>query len=106
MTNPEDREASFHYEDGVPVFNRRLAEVEREQEKARERDEVYITQQLDLNRRMVRFTLALVLVGIASGSISIWQASIGNKSAKAARSSARTARGNEKERERSPSACT
>jgi hypothetical protein len=80
--NEENQAKSgFRYnEHGVPIFDR-LSEIEREQTKAKERDEKYKGQQLVLNKRMARFTLALVLVSAATGGISIWQASIARRSA-------------------------
>ena len=65
-------DSTFHYENGVPVFDTdaRLKEVEREQEAAKKRDEYYKTEQLRIDRRVMWFTGMLVLCTAATGGIS------------------------------------
>ena len=87
-------EDNYHFEDGVPIFDRRLSSVEHEQERVTQR-------QLRLSEPTAFFTLALVLVGGGSGIISVWQASIANKSANAAQSAAATASATLEEMKRS-----
>lgn len=84
----------FHYEGGVPIFDTdaRLNKVESEQEAARKRDENYRTEQLKIDRRMMLFTGVLTVCTIATGGISIWQATIAHRSAGAAESAATTAK--------------
>jgi hypothetical protein len=93
LSHDEENQAKsgFRYDEhGVPIFDRRLNEIESEQAKARERDEKYKDQQVVLNQRMARFTLALVLVSASTGGISIWQATIARRSANAAKRAADT----------------
>jgi hypothetical protein len=90
----QNEDSVFHYEDGVPVFdtNARLHNVEREQAAAKKRDEEYKGEQLKINRRMMWFTGILVVCTAATGGISIWQATIASRSARAAQSAAHTAK--------------
>lgn len=85
-SNEEDQGPDgLRYEKGSIVIGADRAEaIEREQAAAK-RDEKYKDNQLDTNRRMVLFTFALVLVSAVSGGISIWQATIAQRSANAAR---------------------
>jgi len=90
--NKDESNKIYSYDEhGVPIFDGRLSEIENEQARAKQRDELYKNQQLKLNKRMAGFTLALVIVGAATGGVSIWQATIANKSANAAKSAAQTA---------------
>lgn len=81
----------FHYEGGIPVFEARLDKVERKATEAETRDEEYKNRQVGINFRMMVFTGLLVLTSLITGGISIWQATIANTSAQAAKSSAKTA---------------
>jgi hypothetical protein len=89
--DPEEHKNNFHLERGIPVFNSRLDEIEREQTAAAERDKKYKEQQLLFNSRMAWFTGLLVVCTAIGGGISAWQAYIANRSARAAESAARTA---------------
>src|ERR1700685_1204049 len=88
------------YDGGAFLLPKRLSDVEREQQEARQRDENYKNEQLrlnqqqvNLNTRMARFTFALVLCSLLSGGVAIWQSLIAKKSADAANVSAGVRRG-------------
>jgi hypothetical protein len=81
----------LHYEGGLPVFDTKLNEIQREQREAKKRDEHYKDEQLNLDRKMVKFTRLLVFCAMVGGGISIWQATIAQRSANAAKSAAKTA---------------
>jgi hypothetical protein len=85
-----DQEKEIRYESGGIVINvgARLDEIEREQVESKRRDAKYKDDQLATNRNMARFTLALVLCSIGTGAVAIWQATIAQQSANAAKSSA------------------
>jgi hypothetical protein len=83
--------STFHWEDGIPVFENRLNEVERKASAAEIRDEQYKNSQRRINFWLVVFTGLLVLTSLISGGISVWQARIANRSAEAAKSAAQTA---------------
>ena len=78
----------FHLEDGIPVFNTKLDDIKRKQEATNERENVYKTAQIALDRKMVLFTGLLVVCSIITGGIGVWQARISSRSADAAHDSA------------------
>jgi len=66
---------TIHYEGGIPVLDTRISEVERKQAEAESRDQRYKEQQIFLNRRLVRATVALVVATIVMGmvgAIQVW----------------------------------
>ncbi len=83
-----------HYEGGIPVFGPRLDKVEREQIAAKQRDEHYKDAQLKINSRMALFTGLLVACSLITGGISVWQATIAQTAASAARDAAKAASDN------------
>jgi hypothetical protein len=89
-TNPD--KSIVHYEGGVPVFNTRLDNLERQQIEAQARDEKYKDEQLLLNRRLVWFTGILAFVGIVGGAISGYQTYVSKLNAKAASDNAAAAK--------------
>ncbi len=91
--NQEAKDSSgYHLEDGIPVLDTKLDEIQREQVEAKKRDKQYSDEQLRLNRKMAWFTAALVFTSAVAGAIGVWQARIANKSANAAESAAQTAK--------------
>lgn len=89
-----DNHGVVHYEGGIPVFNKRLNDLEDEARKAKERDEKYKDEQLKLNRRLVGFTGVLAAVGILGGAISAYQTHIAGINAYAAQKNAASAEAN------------
>lgn len=79
----------FHLEGGIPVFDARLGEVERKQTEADAREK----EQISINRWMMRFTGALVLLAAVTGVINGIQAHISSQNASAARDNAEAAKG-------------
>ena len=80
------------YEGDAILLPGRVERLERDSEQSKQRDEKYKDEQLKLDRRMVRFTGLLVVVGVLGGGTSIWQASIAQRSANAAKQSADAAK--------------
>jgi hypothetical protein len=67
----------FHYENGVPVFDdRRINNLEREQEEAKQRDAQYKDAQLKVNTWLMIYTGVLALCSVLAGGVSVWQAHI------------------------------
>lgn len=95
MANNEhpDNDGIVHYEAGIPVFNKRLNDLEDEARKAKDRDDQYKDEQLKLNRRLVWFTGVLAAVGLIGGAISGYQAHVAKINADAARDNADAAKG-------------
>ena len=93
----DDRQHSdddiVHYEGGIPVFNTRLNELEKEAREAKDRDDEYKKKQLQLNSRLVWFTGVLAAVGIIGGAISAYQTHISGINAAAAQDNAAAAKG-------------
>lgn len=88
-----DEDDMVHYEGGIPVFKRRLDNLEDEARKAKERDDQYKDEQLRLNRRLVWFTGLLAAVGLIGSAISGYQAHVAKINADAARDNASAAEG-------------
>jgi hypothetical protein len=82
----------FHIEGGIPVFNTRLDQIQREQEEAKQRDEQYRKEQLRLNRRMTWFTGLLVFIGFLGFLINAYQSHIAAINAGAAQDNAAAAK--------------
>jgi hypothetical protein len=59
-----DDEGVVHYEGGIPVFNKRLNNLENEAREAKIRDNNYKKEQIELNRRLVWFTGVLAFCSI------------------------------------------
>ncbi|HEV2178012.1 MAG TPA: hypothetical protein VGW33_12570 [Terriglobia bacterium] len=71
----DDKQPQVHYEGGVPILDFRVSEVERKQAEAESRDQQYKNDQIALNRRLVKATVALVIATIvmgAVGGIQLW----------------------------------
>jgi hypothetical protein len=83
---------ALHYEEGIPIFNKQLDEVQREQVEAKKRDEQYKDRQIALNSRMVTLTSFLVLGTFVGGGISIYQAHVAKLNADAASANAAAAK--------------
>jgi len=82
----------FHLEAGVPVFEKRLNELDRKAAESETRDENFKKEQLRIDKLVMVFTGVLAVIGILGFALSTWQARIANRSAKAAESAAMTAR--------------
>jgi hypothetical protein len=67
----ESNNPDLVFEDGVPIV-RRLTDVERKQAEAERRDEKYKQDQLDLNRKLVYATVALVFATVTLGVFQVW----------------------------------
>lgn len=94
----ETSEQRVRFQDGVPVFETKLEQIEREQAEARDRDKRYRDEQLIINRNqlsvnrwMMIFTALLFLASVVTGVIAIYQYSVGKNSADAARDGVHTA---------------
>ena len=88
----QENEKIFHYEEGVPVFDDRLHEVERKQAEAETREETYRNQQLTINKWVMRFTGALVILAAITGVVNGIYTYITKISAESAKTSAETAK--------------
>jgi hypothetical protein len=86
----QDENPQFHLENGLPVFDTRLSEIERKQDESEKRDARYRNEQLSIERRMVYCTVALVLATTVTGIIGGYQACTARISADAARLSSET----------------
>jgi hypothetical protein len=78
----------FHLEGGIPIFNTRLDQLEREQAEAKTRDAEYKDEQLRIDRKMVLFTFLLVVCTAFVGGINYYQAHVANNGVQAAKKSA------------------
>ena len=76
---------------GDAYLIKRFDAVEHEQAEAKKRDDHHKTQQLEFNRKLVRYTLGLFVVSALGTGISVWQSLIAQRAANAAKSAADTA---------------
>ena len=90
--NESDNPNILDYEGGVPIFKTRLDKVERKQAEAEARDQIYKDQQLSINRWMMRFTCALVILSLITIFVNGIYTYITKLSADAAKSAAETAK--------------
>src|SRR5262249_53197367 len=89
--NEKRDEKGFQYEDGVPVLDFRVNEIERKQKEAEAREETYRNQQLSINRRLMWLTGVLAVVSIIALVFNGIYTIISKRSADAAKSAAETA---------------
>ena len=93
MENPEspDHEDDLKRVGEAYILPGRIEAVEREQAEAKKRDGHYKEQQLGFDRKLVRYTFLLFVVGMIGTVITVWQSLIAQSAANTARRAAEIA---------------
>jgi hypothetical protein len=92
MRDEDERtDDTFHYENGIPVFEARLHAVENRQHEVESKQRTYRDQQLSIDKWVMVFTGILVLFSALTATINGIYLRIAKTSADAARSAAATA---------------
>ncbi|HEY5331304.1 MAG TPA: hypothetical protein VIJ79_15590 [Acidobacteriaceae bacterium] len=82
---------SFHTEEGAVIFDKPLSAAEKGRQKREDEQHEFARQQVITNKRLAWFTGALVFATFCTIVVGIWQGSVSQKSANAAKVAGETA---------------